>query len=347
MPSFLPLLLAAITILAAACSPGPPSPAGPTPGSGTSAPVVSPIPANPAGVPPLSQEYTLSLATSGTAESYYGYGKALASVWSAGLKGVRVTPETAGASVGGIRSLGAKQVDMALAQSDIVDYAYNGTEMFKDKIANLRAIGVLYPQLVQWVVEADVIRSVGGMQGSPIAVGPAGSGSEANTREILDVGGIAYKDLEKALFLSSTEAVDAFKAREVDGFCLTDGVPSPAVTEAANSAKIALLPISGDLAQKVAARYKHFSPATIPAGSYTGITAPVPTLEVQAILVVRQDLDDGLVYWLTRTLIEKQPELAQADPLGKELSRASVAKDLPLPLHPGAERYYREIGLLK
>ena len=342
--TFRHLLLVVFALLAAACSPGPPTPTGPTSGNATDVPSAV---VKATDVPPLSKEYTLTLATSGTDESYYGYGKALASVWSANLKGVRVTAETAGASVAGLRSLGANQVDMALAQSDIADYAFNGNEMFQDKITNLRAVAVLYPQLVQWVVNPDAVRSVAGMKGSQIAVGPAGSGSEANTHQILAADGIAYKDLTSALFLSSPEAVDAFESQQINGFCLTDGVPSPAVVDAANSIKIGLLPISGDIAQKVTATYKDFSPATIPAGSYKGVTTPVDTLAVQAILVVRQDLDDNLVYWLTRTLVEKQADLAQANPLGKAFSKETAIKNLPIPLHPGAERYYKEIGLLK
>ena len=340
------LLLVTFALLVAACSPGPPTPPGPTSANATKAPPSSTT-AKATDTPPLSKEYTLALATSGTDESYYGYGKALASVWSSNLKEVKVAPETAGASVGGLRSLGANQVDMALAQSDIASYAYNGGEMFHEKITNIRAIAVLYPQLVQWVVNSGSIRSVAGMKGSQIAVGPAGSGSEANTNQILSADGIAYKDLTKALFLSSTEAVDAFKSQQIDGFCLTDGVPSPAIVDVANSMKIGLLPISGDLAQKVTTSYKGFSPATIPADSYKGVTTPVDTVGVQAILVVRQDLDSDLVYWLTKTLIEKQAELAQANPLGAALTKENAVKDLPIPLHPGAERYYREIGMLK
>ncbi len=338
------LLLVIFALLAAACSPGPPTPSGPTSGRATTTPSTV---AKATDVPPLSKEYTLSLATSGTDESYYGYGKALASVWSANLKGVRVTAETAGASVAGLRSLGANQVDMALTQSDIADYAYNGKEMFQNKITNFRAVAVLYPQLVQWVVKAGAIDSVDGMKGSQIAVGPAGSGSEANTHQILAADGLAYKDLTAALFLSSPEAVDAFESQQINGFCLTDGVPSPAIVHAANSMKIGFLPISGDLAQKVTTTYKDFSLASIPAGSYKGVTTPVDTVAVQAILVVRQDLDNDLVYWLTRTLVEKQAELAQANPLGKAFSKETAIKNLPIPLHPGAARYYKDIGLLK
>lgn len=341
-----------LVVLAAACGgePLPPS-AQPTPAGKVASPTPVPgttsTPAGPTAVPTLSGVFTLSLATSGTAETYYEYGKALASLWSAHLPSVRVVPATAGASVAALRSLGANQIDMALAQSDIADYAFNGTEMFGNKIANVRAVAVLYPQLVQWVMDPDIIYTIEGMKGAQIAVGPAGSGSEANTRQILEANGIAYKDLVKALFLSSSEAVDAFNFGQIHGFALTDGVPSPAVTEATDTRRIRMLPISGDEAQKVTSKYKRFTMGTIPAGSYEGLTEAVPTLSVRAVLVVRQDLDENLVYWLTRTLLERRQELANAHPLGKDLSGASATADVPIPLHPGAQRYYKETGVLK
>ena len=341
-----------ILVLAVACGgePLPPSsqatPAGTAPSTAPPAGATK-APPGPTAVPTLTGAYTLSLATSGTAESYYGFGKALAALWSANLPSVRVVPSTAGASVAALRSLGANQIDMALAQSDIADYAFNGTEMFGNKIANLRAVAVLYPQMVQWVMDPDIIYTIEGIKGAQLAVGPAGSGSEANTRQILDANGVAYKDLVKALFLSSSEAVDAFDFGQIHGFCLTDGLPSPAVTEATDTRKIRMLPITGEAAQKVMARYKKFTPGTIPAGTYKGLAEAVPTLSVRAVLVVRQELDESLVYWLAKTLLEKQPDLAKAHPLGKELTRGTIAADVPIPLHPGAERYYKETGVLK
>lgn len=341
-----------ILLFISGCATVPPAPgtASATPGaqSGPTTPAnATKAPSGPTAVPTLTGEHTLSLATSGTDESYYGYGKALSALWSGSLSNVRVVPSTAGASVAALRSIGANQVDMALAQSDIADYAYNGTQMFGDKIGNLRSVAVLFPQLVQWVMDPDIIYTIQGIKGAQIAVGPAGSGSEANTREILDANGIAYKDLVKALFLTSNEAVTAFNTGQIHGFCLTDAISSPAVVEATNTRKIRMLPITGSEAQNVMSRYKRLAPATIPAGSYKGVSEAVPTLGVRAILVVRQGLDDSLVYWLTRTLMEKQAELAQANPLGKELAKSVVQGDLPVPLHPGAERYYRETGTLK
>ncbi len=328
--------------------PLPPSAQGTPTAAATAAAASTKAPAGPTAVPTLAGEFTLSLATSGSAETYHGYGRALAALWSDALKNVKVVPSATGASVAALRSMGAKQTDIALAQADIADYAYNGTEMFASgRIANLRAVGALYPQYVQWVMDPDVIYTIEGMRGAQIGVGPAGSGSEANTRQILEANGIAYKDLVKALFLSASESVAAFRIAEIHGFCLTDGIPSPAVTEATDARRVRMLPIAGDAAQKAMARYKRFTPGTIPAGSYKGLTEAVPTLSVRAILVVRQDLDEKLVYWLTRALMERQADLARAHPLGRELSRSSVAVDSPLPLHPGAEQYYKEAGVLK
>ncbi len=121
----------------------------------------------------------------------------------------------------------------------------------------------------------------------------------------------------------------------------------PAIADAVTSAAAGFLPIDGDVAKKVMDKYPSFTQAGIPANSYQGFTADVPTLSVRAFLVAREDLDANLVYWLTRILIERQPELAQADPRGKDLSKESTVKDVALPFHPGAELYYREVGVLK
>ncbi|HZK67613.1 MAG TPA: TAXI family TRAP transporter solute-binding subunit, partial [Chloroflexota bacterium] len=107
------------------------------------------------------------------------------------------------------------------------------------------------------------------------------------------------------------------------------------------------LPIDGDVAKAVTDKYKFFVPATVPANTYKGVTTDTKTIAVQSTLVAREDLDADLVYWLTKTLIEKQPELAQAHAKGKDISKDSVLKGLTVPLHPGAERYYKEAGILK
>lgn len=348
--ALLAAVLAAIALpLLAACAPAPP-PDGTTPGPAdlTRRPEAAPtVPPGPTGVPTLSKAYKLSLATSGSSETYSSFGKALATLWSSSIQGLTVSAEATGASVAGLRSLQARQMELALAQGDILEYAWNGQEMFDRRVDNVRAVANLYPLYVQWLVDDRVISSVGQFRGAVVAVGPPGSGSDVNTRQILEQAGLVYEDLAKALFLSSSEAADLFKIQQLDALCLTDGLPSPAI-EAANAASFAwMLPITADLAQRVTTRYKGLSRAVLPAGVYKGIDKDVPTLATRAVLVARDDLDSSLVYWLAKTLVEKQPELAKLHPLGREIAAGTVPSGPPVPLHSGAERYYKDAGILK
>lgn len=335
---------------AAAPAPAAPTAAAPAAGAPTAAAPAAAAPtkaaAPAASVPALTKEYKLSLATGGTAGTYYPYGGAIASLWSNNIKGVSVTAETTGAAVENERLLGSKQVELALTQNDIADYANTGSEMFKDKITNVRAVAVLYPEVLQWVVTPDV-KTLADLKGKAFVVGAAGSGTEANTRQVLDANAMTYKDLSKAPNLSFAEATNALKDRQVNGFAVTGGVPTSAITDAATARDIGLLPIDGDTAKKVMDKYKFFVTAKIPTNTYKGQTADVNTIAVQSMLVAREDLDKDLVYWLTKTIIEKQADLAQAHAKGKELSAQGAVKGLTIPLHPGAEQYYREIGAIK
>ncbi len=359
-------LVVSIALIAAACGGAQPAPtAAPTkaPAAATAAPTKAPAAATTAPaataptkapaaagptVAPLTKQYKMSLATGGTSGTYYPYGGAMAGLWGRNLPGVTVTAETTGASVENMRLLGSKQAELAITQNDIADYAYNATEMFKEKITNYRGVAVLYPELVQFTVRADSgINSIQDLKGKRVSVGPAGSGTEANTRQIVESAGLKYSDFARAATLSNAEAANAFKDRQLDAIQLTGGVPFPTIQDVATAADVKVLPIDGALLQTLQGKYKFFVPVTIPANTYKGQTAVVNTVAVQATLVAREDLDKELVYWLTKILIEKQPDLAQAHAKGKELSKDSAVKGLTIPWHPGAEQYYKEIGALK
>ena len=333
---------------AAAPTTAPAAPAATSAAPAAAAPTKAAAPAGaaaPSPAPP-TKEYKMSLATGGTSGTYYPYGGAIAGLLSKNIKGLTITAETTGASVENMRLLGTKQVEMALTENDIADYSMNGTEMFKEKITNFKAMAVLYPEVLQWVVTPE-IKSLADLKGKAFVVGAAGSGTEANTRQVFDANGMTYKDLSKAPTVSFAEAASAYKDRQVDGFAVTGGVPTSAITDAATGRDLALLPLGGDVAKKTTDKYKFFVPVKIPANSYKGQTADVDSIAVQSMLIVRDDVDPALVYWMTKTLIEKQPELAQAHAKGKELSKESAVKGLTIPLHPGAEQYYKEIGVIK
>jgi uncharacterized protein len=287
------------------------------------------------------------MATGGTAGTYYPFGGAIASLWSNNIPRVSVNVETSGASVENMRLLDSRQIDLAITQNDIADYAYNATEMFqgKNRIESVRAIASLYPELVQWVVTPD-IRTAQDLRGKRFVVGPAASGSEANTRQIFEALGMSYQDLGSVLYLSIAESAAAFKDRQVSGWATTGGVPNPGITDVATLREINMISFDDEARRRIVERYPFFVEATVPAGAYQHVTSPVNTVAVQASLVTRADMDEEVVYWLTRTLLERQPELAQAHAKGRDLSKETAARGQSIPFHPGAERYYREIGVM-
>lgn len=346
---YVPLSLAialAVALAASACSGGA-APASPTTAPAKPAATQAAAPAG--GVPALTKQYQLSMATGGTAGTYYPYGGAIASLLSNNIKGLTVTAQTTGASVENLRLMGSKQVEMAISQNDIADYAMNGTEFFKDnKITNIRGMAVLYPEYIQIAVPADSnIKSYADLKGKRVSVGPPGSGSEANTRELVDAAGMTYKDFANAAQLSDAEAAAAFKNHQIDAMEVTTGVPASAFQDIGTAMKIRVLPVDGDLAKNLMSKYKFFVPVTIPANTYNGQDQPVQSVAVLSTLLVREDLDTDLVYAMTKTLFDKQPELAQAHAKGKLLTLQSAVTGLTVPWHPGAEKYYKEIGALK
>lgn len=285
------------------------------------------------------------MLTGGTAGTYYPYGGAIANVWSRSEIGVDVTVESSGASVENIRLLNDKKADLALVQNDIADYALNGTEMFQDKV-QVAGIAILYPELIQVVARTDAgINSLQDLRGKRVGVGAPGSGNEANARQILESIGLSYRDLGQAAHQSYAEMAGAMKDRRLDAMFVTAGAPNSAIQDIASSQSIKLLPITGNEAQGIKSKYKFFADASIPAGTYQGQDGAVQTIAVQATLVARPDLEENVVYWLTRTLFEKQQELAQAHAKGRELQRGQALAGMSIPLHPGAAHYYNEVGV--
>lgn len=312
-------------------------------------PAASPAAAvNLAGLPeafPKPSGKRLSLLTGGTAGTYYPFGGAMATLWTQGGIGVEVTVEATGASVENIRLLNDKQADLALVQNDIADYAKNGTEMFQQK-ATVSGIAILYPELIQLVATTDSgINSVRDLRGKRVGMGAPGSGNEANARQILSALGLTSQDLGQAAMQSYAEMAGAMKDRRLDAMFVTAGVPNSAIQDIASSQSIKLVPITGADADAVKAKYTFFADAAIPGGVYQGVTGETRTIAVQSTLVARPDLEDNVVYWLTRTLFEKQPQLAQAHAKGADLSLRTALAGMSIDLHPGAQRFYDQAGV--
>ncbi|TVR70405.1 MAG: TAXI family TRAP transporter solute-binding subunit [Spirochaetaceae bacterium] len=288
----------------------------------------------------------LAVATGGTAGVYYPLGGAFANIISEKVAGVTANAESTGASVVNVNLLNTGEVDFAMIQNDIAYYAFNGEEMFSDNpaLANLRGVASIYPEVIQIVVNANAgIDSMNDLRGKRVAVGAPGSGTEANARQILTAHGISYDDI-RADFLSFAEAADALRDGNVDAAFVTAGLPTAAVTDVSTTHNVKILSIDDSVARAIIADYPFYDQVTIPAGTYSRQDSDVSTVAVMAMLSVRAGLSEDLVYRVTKALFENLDMFAAAHARGGNLSLETATGGMPLDLHPGAARYFREVG---
>src|SRR4030042_1721325 len=181
-----------------------------------------------------AQELKMILATGGTAGTYYPFGGAMAKIWNSKIPGMNVTAQSTGASVENIRLINKREGELALVQSDTIDFAYNAKETFKESITNMNAIATLYPEVIQIVVRGDAnVKSFADFKGKKVGVGAPGSGTEANFRQLLDIYGMKKEDVN-AQYLSFAESAEQFKDKHIDAFIVVAGVPNSAIMDIAN-----------------------------------------------------------------------------------------------------------------
>ena len=294
-----------------------------------------------------AQEYKLILATGGTAGTYYPFGGAMAKIWNSKIPGMNVTAQSTGASAENVRLINKKEVELALVQSDTIDFAYNAKEAFKEPLTKMAAMAVLYPEVIQIVVRGDSkINSFTDLKGLKIGVGAPGSGTEANFRQLLDIYGMKKEDV-RPQYLSFSESAEQFKDKHIDAFIVTAGVPNAAIMDVAVMQNIRILSISDKTASQLTKKYPFLSPVVIPANTYKNQSAEVKTVAVAAVLIASSELKEDVVYQLTKALFNNQPELAATHAKGKELNLKTAVKGVSIPFHPGAKKYYKEKGVMK
>ena len=287
------------------------------------------------------------LATGGTSGTYYPFGGAIAKILNDNIKGMNITAQATGASKENLRLVGKGEAELAIVQNDAMDYAFKGIEGY-EKITGFATMATLYPEVVQIVVSPDSkINSVKDMKGKRISVGAAGSGVEANAKQVLEAYGLTFKDLRTAARLSFNESANAYKDKQIDGFFVTAGVPNTAIQDITTLGAVKILSIDAAGARKIKAKYKFYTDFSIPKEAYKGMTAPAATVAVNATLIVKKDLPDDVVYQMTKALFEKKDMLGQAHAKGKELSLKLAVLGSPIPFHPGAAKYFKEQKVMK
>lgn len=304
-------------------------------------------------VPATAQERVfVGIATGGTGGTYYPLGGMLAQLISntAELEGFRVsaTAETGNASVANAGLLGRAEIETAFIAADILDAAYKGLNQFEDNAAeNLRALGALYPETVQLIARSGAgVTAFEDLAGKSISSGSPGSGQWQLLGDLLGAYGMAREDVSED-YSSFAQSADKMKDGNLDASLITAGIPTSSITELANGHDITVVPLTGPAIAALQEVQPYYASVTLPAGTYRGIEADVETLAVRAIWATHADLDEDLAYAMVKALYENTETLAQVHVMGNQVSLETALESVSIPLHPGAERYYREMGLIE
>jgi TRAP transporter TAXI family solute receptor len=290
----------------------------------------------------------LSLATGGVTGTYYPIGAAIAKVLSSNVPNLEVTAEATGASVANLKMMRSGDVDLIMGASNTAFAGFTGDEPFNDgAVTNMRAIMALYPEVFQFIVPKDSgLKKVGDVKGKRVVVGAPGSGTERTVKLLLAAYGLEYSDIRPE-FLSFGEGVTAMKDKLVDVAVVGAGIPTSAVVDASTSMAIDLLEVDADRIEDLLRKETYLTTVTIPAGTYKGVDRDVLTVASPALLLVRSDMDEELVYNMTKAIFDNVQVLAEAHVQGKTITLTNAVKGVSIEFHPGAKRYFVEKGVLK
>ena len=301
-----------------------------------------------AAAPALAQQKFINVLTGGQSGVYYPLGVALSQIYSKAIPDVRTSAQATKASVENLNLLQAGRGEVAFSLGDALSDAYKGNEEagFKTPLKKLRVLGAIYPNYIQIVANAEAgIKTLADLKGKRISVGAPKSGTELNARAVLKAAGLSYKDFSKVEYLAFGESVELMKNRQLDATLQSAGLGVASIRDLATSVNIVVVAVPAGIVAKIGD--PAYQTAMIPANTYPGQTVAVPTVAIQNFLVTHDGLSDDLVYAMTKATFENLDQLVAAHNAAKGISKENAAKNPPVPLHPGAERYYREIGVLK
>lgn len=348
MKRFLAISMAMALVLAlAACggtssAPASAAPAAPAPAPAASAPAAS----APAASADLKVSGDFIMATGGTSGTYYAFGGVICQVFNANT-GSNITANSTGASVENVRLLESGDADLAIVQTDIMAYAVGGTtlETFNGQaVGNVKAIASLYPEVVHCVTTNMDINTIADLKGKVVSMGAPGSGTRANAEQFLEAYGLTVNDVQ-VRDLSFAESGSALQDGTIDAAFVVAGAPNSAITELSVSKPVKIVSIGDAERKAMIEKYPFFADYTVAKDVYK-TEADATTLAIKAVLIVRDEMSEDDVYALTKTLFEKQPDLAAAHAKGAELSaETALIGVVPGNVHPGAAKYYAEIGV--
>ncbi len=299
------------------------------------------------GIAPTKAAEFINVLTGGTSGVYYPLGVALSEIYGKGIEGARTQVQATKASVENLNLLQQGKGEIAFALADSVKLGWEGNKEagFPGKLDKLRAIAAIYPNYIQIVASQESgIKTIADLKGKSLSVGAPASGTELNARTIFKASNMDYKDLGKIEYLPFAESVELIKNRQMNATLQSAGLGVASIRDLATSLPINVVAVPPETVAKIGAPYLS---VIIPKGTYEGQTEDVPTAAVGNILVSHEGVSEETAYQMTKLLFDNVDKLAASHAAAKAIKLENAIAGLPIPLHPGAERYYREKGIIK
>ena len=287
----------------------------------------------------------MTMGTGGTAGTYYGYGGVLGQ-YITNNANVSVTVVSTDGSKANIQGIAAGNYQLGTVQSDVMSYAWEGTRAFEQegKVESFRTVAGLYAEALQLVTMNPDIKSVYDLKGKSVSIGAPGSGVYFNAIDVLTAAGLTEKDI-KAQYQSFADSADALKDGKIDAAFIVAGAPTPAITELCTTNSAYLVPIDGEIAEKIMAECPFYTVYEVPANTYAGQKETVKTVTVKATLIVNSDATEEDVYKLTAAIFDNAEAIAAENAKGAELSIENATSGMTVPFHKGAAKYFKEKGI--
>lgn len=280
---------------------------------------------------------------------YYPLAGAMSRIAHNNMDNISLTVESSGASVVNVKMIGTGDLDLAIVQNDVAYYAFNGEwrdDFIGNPITNMKGLFVLYPEPVQLVADAGAgIASPSDLAGKRVALGPLGSGAEVNALQVLEAAGLSEADLAAVERLEAGEAADYLKDGRVDAAFFTVGIGASVISELSVMHDVVLVNIDGDYAASLIDAYPFYASVTIPGDTYNNVPEAV-TVAVLSMVVCREDLSADLMYDFVKGIFDNVETIHSAHDAGKMITLDTALDGMSIPLHPGAERFFQEAGLM-
>ena len=295
----------------------------------------------------------ITIGSGSTTGLYYPTAVGIAKIINEANVDIRVNARSTGGSVYNAKAIGQGQIQIALLQNNIAHYAYagDGIEAFRNQpVKSLRAIAALYPEVIHLLARIDAgIDSPAHLRAKRVYVGDVGSGTELDAKNILSAYGTALSALRSAIRGTASAAVSLLRDNRIDAMFYTVGVGSAAITEATQTAPIKVVPLDEDKVMALHQEHPFYTPFTILANTYPGMVEDIRTITMMAMLAVDEAVPEDIVYRFMKVLFEEQLQAFYSDiqnpNLKKYFNVETALEGVPIPLHPGAIRFFRESGI--